>query len=278
MSRAPLPLRDDERLIFALDVPDRAQALEWVDRLGDSVAFYKIGMELLASGEYFQVLDELARRDKRVFVDLKFFDIPATAAAVIKRLSQWPVSYATIHGWHPAMMEACAAANSSDMRLLAVTVLTSMGRPDLAQMGIDREPVDVVVERALTAQAAGIDGVIASGQEAGPIRAATGAGFSIVCPGIRPGGPVGDDQKRTVGVARPLPMAPMPSWLVARSAWPPILRPRRGPSSRKSRRRWLRAEIPLRRLQARTPSRPARDGVSASVHRAVVPESPQNLP
>ena len=118
MSRAPLPLRDDERLIFALDVPDRAQALEWVDRLGDSVAFYKIGMELLASGEYFQVLDELARRDKRVFVDLKFFDIPATAAAVIKRLSQWPVSYATIHGWHPAMMEACAAANGGDMRLL----------------------------------------------------------------------------------------------------------------------------------------------------------------
>ncbi len=182
MSRAPLPLRADERLIFALDVPDRVQALDWVDRLGDSVAFYKIGMELLASGEYFQVLDELARRDKRVFVDLKFFDIPATAAAVIKGLSQWPVSYATIHGWHPAMMEACAAANSSDMRLLAVTVLTSMGRADLAQMGVD--------------------GVIASGQEAAPIRAATGSGFSIVCPGIRPGGPVGDDQKRTVGVAQ----------------------------------------------------------------------------
>ena len=201
MSRAPLPLRDDERLIFALDVPDRVQALEWVDRLGDSVAFYKIGMELLASGEYFQVLDELARRDKRVFVDLKFFDIPATAAAVIKRLSQWPVSYATIHGWHPAMMEACAATNSGDMRLLAVTVLTSMGRQDLAQMGIDREPVDVVVERALAAQAAGIDGVIASGQEAGPIRAATGAGFDRL-PGHPSGGPVGDDQKRTVGVAQ----------------------------------------------------------------------------
>ena len=99
-------------------------------------------------------------------------------------------------------MEACAAANSSDMRLLAVTVLTSMGRADLAQMGVDREPVDVVVERALAAQAAGVDGVIASGQEAAPIRAATGSGFSIVCPGIRPGGPVGDDQKRTVGVAQ----------------------------------------------------------------------------
>ena len=93
MSRAPLPLRDDERLIFALDVPDRAQALEWVERLGDSVAFYKIGMELLASGEYFQVLDELARRDKRVFVDLKFFDIPATAAAVIKRFLEAKVGF-----------------------------------------------------------------------------------------------------------------------------------------------------------------------------------------
>ncbi len=202
MSRGPLPLRDDERLIFALDVPDRAQALDWVERLGDSVSFYKIGMELLASGDYFQVLDALARRDKRVFVDLKFFDIPATAAAVVKRLSEWPVSYCTIHGWHPAMMDACAAVVGGDMRLLAVTVLTSMAREDLAGMGIDRAPVEVVVERALAAQAAGIDGVIASGQEAAPIRAATGAGFSIVCPGIRPAGPVGDDQKRTVDVAR----------------------------------------------------------------------------
>lgn len=202
MSRAPLALRDDERLIFALDVSDRDTALQWVDRLGESVSFYKIGMELLASGEYFDVLETLARRDKRVFVDLKFFDIPATAAAVIKRLSQWPVSYCTIHGWHPAMMEACAAVAGPDMRLLAVTVLTSMGREDLAQMGIDRAPVDVVVERARAARQAGIDGVIASGQEAAPIRAATDPGFSIVCPGIRPDGPAGDDQKRTVGVAQ----------------------------------------------------------------------------
>ena len=79
---------------------------------------------------------------------------------------------------------------------------SAVGRADLAQMGIDREPVAVVVERALAAQAAGIDGVIASGQEAAPIRAATGTGFSIVCPGIRPGGPAGDDQQRTVGVAQ----------------------------------------------------------------------------
>ena len=201
--RPPLPLTPEERLIFALDVPDRAQALEWVERLGDGVRFYKIGMELLASGEYFDVLGLLADRGKRVFVDLKFFDIPATAAAVIKRLSQWPVSYCTLHGWHPAMMQAAAEANAgSDMRLLAVTVLTSMDGNDLKSMGISGEPEAIVVERAIAAQAAGIDGVIASGLEAAPIRRATGAGFSIVCPGIRPGGPAGDDQKRSVGVAR----------------------------------------------------------------------------
>ena len=200
--RPPLPLTPEERLIFALDVPDRAQALEWVERLGDSVQFYKIGMELLASGEYFQVLDALAARGKRVFVDLKFFDIPATVAGVVRGLGRWPVSYCTLHGWHPAMMQAAAEANAgSDMRLLAVTVLTSMDGNDLKQLGISGETADIVVERAWAAKTAGIDGVIASGQEAGLIRAACGSDFSIVCPGIRPEGPVGDDQKRTVGVA-----------------------------------------------------------------------------
>lgn len=202
MSRPPLALGPRERLIFALDVSGRAEALDWVGRLGDSVAFYKIGMELLASGEYFDVLDELGKRGKRVFVDLKFFDIPATVAGVIRRLSQWPVSYCTVHGWHAPMMRAAVEACGGDMRLLAVTVLTSMDTPDLRAMGIGDAAADVVVARARAAQAAGIDGVIASGQEAAAIRSATGAGFSIVCPGIRPGGPVGDDQQRTVGVAQ----------------------------------------------------------------------------
>ena len=201
MSGRSLQLGPRERLIVALDEPTGAEALAWVDRLGDAVQFYKIGMELLASGDYFRVLDELARREKKIFVDLKFFDIPATIAGVIKGLSRWPVSYCTVHGWHAGMMEAAAAARSGDLRLLAVTVLTSMDGADLKAMGISGEPADIVVQRALAAQAAGIDGVIASGQEAGVIRAATGPGFDIVCPGIRPGGPVGDDQKRTVGVA-----------------------------------------------------------------------------
>lgn len=198
---APLRLDPRERLVFALDVPGRAEALEWIERLGDEVRFYKIGMELLASGEYFQVLDALAERGKRVFVDLKFFDIPATVAGVVRGLSKWPVTWCTIHGWHPAMMEAAAAARGGDLRLLAVTVLTSMDRDDLRSMGISGETADIVVQRALAAQAAGIDGVIASGQEAQAIRQAAGAGFQIVCPGIRPAGPAGDDQRRTLGVA-----------------------------------------------------------------------------
>jgi orotidine-5'-phosphate decarboxylase len=199
--RAALQLGERERLIFALDAPGREQALAWVDRLGDAVGFYKIGMELLASGDYFTVLDELARRDKRIFVDLKFFDIPATVAGVIRGLSRWPVTFCTIHGWHAGMMQAAAQARDGDLRLLAVTVLTSMDGNDLKQLGISGETTDIVVERAWAAKTAGIDGVIASGQEAGLIRAACGSDFSIVCPGIWPGGPVGDDQKRTVGVA-----------------------------------------------------------------------------
>ena len=199
--RAALQLGERERLIFALDAPGREQALAWVDRLGESVEFYKIGMELLASGDYFTVLDELARRDKRIFVDLKFFDIPATVAGVIRGLSRWPVSFCTIHGWHAGMMQAAAEAREGDLRLLAVTVLTSMDGNDLKQLGISGETAEIVVERARAAKTAGIDGVIASGQDAGLIRAACGSDFSIVCPGIRPGGPGGDDQKRTVGVA-----------------------------------------------------------------------------
>jgi len=200
MSRPPLVLNDQERLIFALDVPDYAQALAWIQRLGESVSFYKLGMELLASGDYFRVLDTLAKQNKRIFVDLKFFDIPATVAGVIRRLGQWPVDYCTVHGWHRAMMEAAVAANTTQMRLLAITVLTSMDQNDLQHLGLQQSPLQVVIERARAAQAAGMDGVIASGQEAASIRAVTGEQFSIVCPGIRPHADSGDDQKRSVSV------------------------------------------------------------------------------
>lgn len=188
-----------DRLIFALDVATAAEARSWIDRLGDSVSFYKIGMELLTSGDYFRVLDELAGRGKSVFVDLKFHDVPATVAATIRGLRRHPVTFCTIHAQHAEMMRA-AAAEKGDIRLLGVTVLTSMDRADLKALRIDADPADIVVERAVAAQAAGLDGVIASGQEAAALRAATGADFLLVCPGIRPAGSSGDDQKRTVDV------------------------------------------------------------------------------
>lgn len=192
-----IPTRD--RLIFALDVPTAAEATAWVDRLGDSVNFYKIGMELLTSGDYFRVLEKLAGRGKQVFVDLKFHDVPATVASTIRGLRRYPVSFCTIHAQHDAMMRA-ATQEKGDIRILGVTVLTSMERSDLQQLGIAGEPADIVVQRALAARAAGCDGVISSGQEAAALRAATGPGFLLVCPGIRPAGPGGDDQKRTVDV------------------------------------------------------------------------------
>ena len=192
---------DRDRLIFALDVPTAAEARAWVDRLGESVTFYKLGMELLTSGDYFRVLDELADRGKRVFVDLKFHDVPATVAATIRGLRRFPVSFCTIHAQHDGMMRA-ASQEKGDIRLLGVTVLTSMDRADLRQLRIDADPAEIVVERALAAQAAGCDGVISSGQEAAALRQATGTGFLLVCPGIRPAGPAGDDQKRTVDVAQ----------------------------------------------------------------------------
>jgi orotidine-5'-phosphate decarboxylase len=188
-----------DRLIFALDVPTAAEARAWVDRLGDSVTFYKIGMELLTSGDYFRVLEELAGRGKQVFVDLKFHDVPATVASTLKGLARYPVTFATIHGQHDAMMRA-ASQEKGAIKLLAVTVLTSMDGADLRRLGIEREASEVVLDRALAARAAGCDGVISSGQEAGALRRATGPGFLIVCPGIRPAGPADDDQKRTVDV------------------------------------------------------------------------------
>jgi orotidine-5'-phosphate decarboxylase len=189
-----------QRLIFALDVSSAIEAREWIDRLGDSVAFYKIGMELLASGDYFRVLEYLAEQGKRIFVDLKFHDVPATVGHAVRGLSRWPVDFCTIHGQQPAMMRAAAEAAGA-MKILAVTVLTSMDAEDLAADGIARSPAEQVLARSAQAQVAGCHGVIASGQEARMLREARGGDFLIVCPGIRPAGPGGDDQKRTVDVA-----------------------------------------------------------------------------
>lgn len=196
------PIPNAERLIFALDVATRAQALDWVERLGDSVLFYKIGMELLTSGDYFRVLSELAERGKRVFVDLKFFDVPATVAAAVKGLTRYPVDFCTVHG-NDAMVKA-AVAVKGPIRLLAVTALTSLDEHDLADLGFACDPRQLVLSRARAALAAGCDGVVSSGLEAPLLRQEIDQRLIVVCPGIRPisnsDDAVGDDQKRTVDV------------------------------------------------------------------------------
>ncbi|HSG66766.1 MAG TPA: orotidine 5'-phosphate decarboxylase / HUMPS family protein, partial [Gammaproteobacteria bacterium] len=122
-----------ERLIFALDVADGDEARQLVTRLGDSVSFYKIGLELFMAGGYFELLDWLVARDKRIFVDLKFFDVPATVAAAVRRLHGRGVTFATVHG-NQSIMEAAAEAKG-EVKILAVTVLTSLDRGDLDDLG-----------------------------------------------------------------------------------------------------------------------------------------------
>jgi orotidine-5'-phosphate decarboxylase len=187
-----------ERLIFALDVPDLRGAQQLVQKLGDSVVFYKIGLELATSRHYFELLDWLIARDKKVFTDLKLFDIPATVTAAVRQLARSGASFLTVHG-DRAIMEAAAAAKGERLEILVVTVLTSIAPQDLAEMGIGLSVEDLVLKRARQAMAAGCDGVIASGLEAAPLRTALGPQAKIVTPGIRPAdGARNDDQRRVV--------------------------------------------------------------------------------
>jgi orotidine-5'-phosphate decarboxylase len=188
-----------ERLIFALDVPDAAAARRTVDRLGDSVVFYKLGLELLMAGGYHELLDWVAARGKKIFADLKFYDIPATVAGAVRGLNGRGVTFTTVHG-NAGIVEAAVGA-AKDLEVLAVTVLTSFDRADVDELGLGAEIEPLVLARARRAQAAGAAGVIASGVEAAAIRGALGAQLKIVTPGIRPTeNRPSDDQKRVLTV------------------------------------------------------------------------------
>jgi len=188
-----------DRLIFAMDVPEVAQARKLAETLGDSVSFYKLGLELMMTGEYFQLLDWLAARDKKIFVDLKFFDVPATVAAAVRRLHNRGVTFATVHG-NQSIMEAAAAAKG-DVGILAVTVLTSLDRGDLDDLGFKCDVEALVLSRARRALEAGCDGVISSGLEAPRLREFVDHRLIVVTPGIRPvDNRPEDDQKRVVSV------------------------------------------------------------------------------
>ena len=199
MTPKHIPAR--ERLIFALDVADTDSARRLVGQLGDSVQFYKLGLELCMSGGYFELLDWIVGNGKKVFVDLKFFDVPATVGAAVKQLRNRGVSFATVHG-NQSIMEAAAAAKG-DVKILAVTVLTSLDRGDLDDLGFACDVEKLVVSRARRALEAGCDGVVSSGLEAPMLREFIDHRLLVVTPGIRPveNKPV-DDQKRTVDVAQ----------------------------------------------------------------------------
>jgi orotidine-5'-phosphate decarboxylase len=190
-----------ERLIAALDLPDVSAARALVVQLGGAVSFYKIGLELFMANGCFDFVDWLANQGKRVFVDLKFFDVPETVRGAMRGLRGRGIALATVHG-NQRMMEA-AAAEKGDVKVLAVTALTSLDRGDLDDLGFDCDIDRLVLSRARRALAAGCDGIVSSGLEAPLLKAELGERTLIVIPGIRPvENRSTDDQKRTVDVAR----------------------------------------------------------------------------
>jgi orotidine-5'-phosphate decarboxylase len=197
LSAKPIPPRD--RLIVALDVATPGEARALVTMLGESATFYKVGLELFMTAGCFELVDWLVREGKRVFVDLKFFDVPETVRGAVRGLRNRGVTFATVHG-NQAILEA-AGAEKGDVKILAVTVLTSLDRGDLDDLGFKCDVAELVLSRARRALAAGCDGVISSGLEAPMLKRELGERILVVTPGIRPvENRPADDQKRTVDV------------------------------------------------------------------------------
>ena len=200
--KTSIPAR--ERLIFALDVPDPDQARQLISTLGDSVVFYKLGLEFFLSGHYFEVAAELRDQGKKIFADLKLFDIPATVASAVRQLARHQVNFCTVHG-NDSMLRAAAEAKG-DMQILAVTALTSLDQGDLDDLGFQCDARTLVLSRARRALEIGCDGVVSSGLEVPALRQAVDHALITVCPGIRPifndELPPQDDQQRIVTPAQ----------------------------------------------------------------------------
>lgn len=186
----------DDRLIVALDVPDALQGLDLAQKLGDAVGFYKIGLGMLTGGGLALANELKQDHGKRIFLDMKLFDIGATVEAAVRGLAQFDLDFLTVHGDPQVVRAAREGAGQSGLKILAVTILTSLERSDLDDGLIRPGTVhDITVERAAKAFEAGADGVICSPREAKAIRALPGAGL-IVTPGVRPIGSDPGDQKR----------------------------------------------------------------------------------
>lgn len=188
----------DDRLIVALDVPNAVAGLNLAEQLGDSVSFYKIGLGMLTGGGLALANELKQEQGKRIFLDMKLFDIGATVEAAVRGLAQFDLDFLTVHGDPHVVRAAKEGASGSDMKILAVTILTSLERSDLDDSLIrDGAVPDLVAERAGRAFAAGADGVISSPNEAAMIRSLPESmGRLIVTPGVRPAGADLGDQKR----------------------------------------------------------------------------------
>lgn len=194
MSTIPL----NERIIVALDVDHPDKAKEMVKKCESHIGYYKVGLQLFM-GSWFETVDWIVDRGHKVMLDLKFFDIPETVKLAVEQVNSRGVSLATIHGNDPIIRAALEARG--DMKLLAVTVLTSFGEEDMRAMGMTQSVADLVLFRARRALELGCDGVVSSGLEAEKLRNDLGEKMLIVTPGIRPGANVtdgSDDQKRIV--------------------------------------------------------------------------------
>lgn len=194
----------DDRLIVALDVPNAVAGFELAEKLGDSVGFYKIGLGMLTGGGLGLANELIHDHGKRVFLDMKLFDIGATVEAAVRGLAKFDLDFLTVHGDPHVVRAAMEGASGSGMKILAVTILTSLDRADLDASLIQSGDIpDLVVTRARRAFDAGADGVIASPQEAALIRALPeAAGKLIVTPGVRPQGAALGDQKRVATPAQ----------------------------------------------------------------------------
>ena len=215
----------DDRLIVALDVPDAHSGLQLAERIGPAVGFYKIGLGMLTWGGLALANELKQDHGKRIFLDMKLFDIGATIEAAVRGLARFDLDFLTVHGDPNVVRAAREGAGGSGLKILAVTILTSLDRADLdAALIRDGAIADLVTERAVRAFAAGADGVIASPREAAAIRALPeAAGKLIVTPGVRPAGAALGDQKRVetpaaaiaagadhIVVGRPIWQAPDP--------------------------------------------------------------------
>ena len=217
----------DERIIFALDFADPGTAGEWVAKLDGKLKFFKVGLQLFLAGGW-PVIENIIDRGNKVMLDLKFFDIPETVKLAVQQLQDKKVTFATIHGNRP-IIEA-AVAEKGEMKILAVTVLTSFDETDMREMGFTGSVRDLVLIRSRKALELGCDGVVSSALEAESMRREMGSNFLVVTPGIRPGlnrDVEKDDQKRVataqqaiingadhVVIGRPISTSPDPLYTV----------------------------------------------------------------